>query len=244
MRWGLAYGLALTLVACSSNDGPGARDAAGVDSGADAATTEDAATEDSATGDAATEDAATEDDAATRMDAGEDAAVDDAATDAGTDAAERDAAGGCVDNRECSPTDYCAADSCDGPGTCTMRPEICSGFFDPVCGCDGMTYGNGCNAASRGVRVASSGACGDTRCDIPSRVGCCFTDAECRLGTVCRRATCSPGGEGTCVAAPTDGQCWVDSDCPSGGTCLEANQCPCGSLCIVPDAPGRCALSI
>ncbi|WP_371400269.1 hypothetical protein [Priestia megaterium] len=32
-------------------------------------------------------------------------------------------------------------------------------MYQPVCGCDGKTYGNACQAAGAGVSVASAGAC-------------------------------------------------------------------------------------
>lgn len=64
----------------------------------------------------------------------------------------------------CNREEYCDYDpSCtipDAAGTCMRRPEVCSGLYDPVCGCDGRTYGNACNAASAGMDVASMGECG------------------------------------------------------------------------------------
>ena len=44
-------------------------------------------------------------------------------------------------------------------GTCTNRTQVCTNEFNPVCGCNGTTYGNACQAAGAGVSVASAGPC-------------------------------------------------------------------------------------
>ena len=53
---------------------------------------------------------------------------------------------------------------CDGAGVCEVRPDACIDIFDPVCGCDGLTYGNACEAAMAGVNVASEGECPPPPC--------------------------------------------------------------------------------
>jgi hypothetical protein len=47
----------------------------------------------------------------------------------------------------------------DAPGVCEPQPQACIELFDPVCGCDGNTYGNACAANAAGVGVDHGGPC-------------------------------------------------------------------------------------
>ncbi len=81
-------------------------------------------------------------------------------------AVESEATRVCHDNGECDRSQYCSkpAAQCDlkSYGLCTTRPQVCTFQYDPVCGCDGNTYGNACSAASSGVNVAYQGECQNT----------------------------------------------------------------------------------
>jgi hypothetical protein len=176
-----------------------------------------------------------------RSEAGaEDAGAIDGGADAGgLDAGEDAGVGGCTTNEACAPAEYCGGPTCEGTGACEARPRGCERIYRPVCGCDGADYGNACEAARAGTRVASEGECGE--CTLAPSLSCCFEEADCRDSRCANAIGCSEGGEGTCVPFPsTPGECWIDADCAAGTTCEGERICPCGARCLLIDAPGTC----
>jgi hypothetical protein len=122
----------------------------------------------------------------------------------------------------CAAGEFCHYDAdagcgfADALGECRPTPEACIALYDPVCGCNGETYGNECEANRAGVSARASGVCGSDRepvsgmC-IKNSNDSCSSDADCVSGG-CGGELCynpaSGGGISTCeCTAPVGPAC-------------------------------------
>ena len=120
----------------------------------------------------------------------------------------------------CGAQAYCASGNvgtCAGKGFCKAKPDGCGGNVAPVCGCDGKTYNNACEAAVGGVNVSSDGACKPVSCQAD-------VDNSCPAQSWCALAVGVCAGQGLCTPLPgpcpdvdgpplcgCDGQTWAST---------------------------------
>lgn len=65
----------------------------------------------------------------------------------------------CPANMFCNYQPGAACGETDHPGHCMVAPEMCPEIFQPVCGCDGKTHPNSCQAAAAKSGVRAAGEC-------------------------------------------------------------------------------------
>jgi hypothetical protein len=139
----------------------------------------------------------------------------------------------------CDDDEYCMrpVGECDeeAEGVCRRVPMSCTTQFEPVCGCDDMTYDNACVAASNGVSVAAEGECES------AAQACGGDEGECDGEQVCIRpdGECEEDAVGECRDAPAFCPAIIEPVCGCDGKTYD-NGCVANANGVTVDTHGEC----
>ncbi|MCA9250913.1 MAG: hypothetical protein KDA54_07240 [Phycisphaerales bacterium] len=144
----------------------------------------------------------------------------------------------------CGANEFCkrADGDCDSnEGVCTEIPDACDDVYSPVCGCDGETYGNDCEASAAGVSVASIGECPDGGAGLGEFCGG-LAGVACQDGLYCKFevGVCGQGDQsGECDLIPDVCVAVVDPVCGCDGQTY-SNECEAAQASVSIDSEGDC----
>jgi len=134
----------------------------------------------------------------------------------------------CMTNEFCEmPTGLC--DSSSATGTCLATPGACGDVYQPVCGCDGMTYTNDCERQVAHVSRKSYGACAAPDAGAGGSGG---SGGSTAIGGRTATGGMSTGGTGAGGVGGSSGghpECVTASDCQLFSDCCNCVPIPKGS---------------
>ncbi len=156
----------------------------------------------------------------------------------------------CEENSDCARGEICVE------GFCKVESCVCPEIYAPVCGENGVTYGNACYAGCDNVVVVHEGECEQTNCvsdaDCPDGFFCAFPDCSddrnclgvgfCKERVICEPINCflfCENGfkvdENGCEICECNDvvECRSDRDCGAGLQCIDG-------VCINHFCPSDC----